>query len=158
MKRVLNATLVMIFSGFMSNLTAAAEVISENNEHFVTTDRYTQTSIKPRTDQLMPLDALVNFAFGDEVKTVGAAVLEMLEGSGYRWSAPFSTGDALLHDLALPVVNRDIGPIRLREALTTVAGPAWRLRVDDLHRVIWFESAQAQEPIKKSIWRKKVVK
>ena len=71
MKRVLNATLVMIFSGFMSNLTAAAEVISENNEHFVTTDRYTQTSIKPRTDQLMPLDALVNFAFGDEVKQWG---------------------------------------------------------------------------------------
>ncbi|STQ14869.1 pilus biogenesis protein PilL [Enterobacter cloacae] len=39
----------------------------------------------------------------------------------------------------LPAVQRDIGPVRLSEALQIVAGPAWRLKVDDVNREICFE-------------------
>ncbi len=117
----------------------AADVVRDDQEYFVTTDRYTQASIKPRSDQLSPLDTLVNFAFSDEISTVGGAIREMLEGSGYAWSAPAGVADdARLNQLPLPVINRDIGPVRLRDGLATVAGVAWQLNVDELNRVIWF--------------------
>lgn len=131
--------LVMVVLGLQSLSSFAADVVRDDHEYFVTTDRYTQSSIKPRADQLSPLDTLVNFAFGDEVKTVGSAVREMLEGSGYAWSAPVGeVDDSRLDQLPLPVINRDIGPVRLRDGLSTMAGIAWQLNVDELNRTVWF--------------------
>jgi conjugative transfer region protein (TIGR03748 family) len=117
----------------------AVEVAQNDQTFFVSTDRYSQSSIKPRADQLSPLDTLVSFAFGDEVKTVGTAVREMLDGSGYVWSAPLGeVDDNRLNGLPLPVINRDIGPVRLRDGLSTLAGVAWQLHVDELSRKVWF--------------------
>ncbi len=38
----------------------------------------------------------------------------------------------------LPAVQRKIGPMRLSEALQVVAGPAWRMSVDEVNREVCF--------------------
>jgi len=106
-------------------------------EESVKTDRYTLVSIEPKGDQKEPLTTVVSMSFGADIRTVGEAVTELLNGSGYRWQ--LHEDDASLNSMPLPSVIRSLGPIRLNEALTTVAGQAWLLQVDELHRIVWFE-------------------
>lgn len=52
----------------------------------------------------------------------------------------------------LPAVQRKIGPMRLSEALQIVAGPAWRMSVDEVNREVCFVLrdawlAQAKTPV-----------
>lgn len=47
--------------------------------------------------------------------------------------------DAIGRSRPLPAVQRDIGPVKLSEALQVLAGPAWRLKVDEVNREICFE-------------------
>jgi conjugative transfer region protein (TIGR03748 family) len=105
---------------------------------YVTTDRYTSVNIKPRADQYDALDSLVTFVFSEDVKTVGDAIRNALEGSSYSWQAPAKIDNSGLDTLSLPVVNRDMGPTRLRDALSALAGSAWDLQVDVQSRTLWF--------------------
>jgi conjugative transfer region protein (TIGR03748 family) len=115
----------------------ASQVASALNE-VARTDRYTLTKIEATSDQQRPLMAITTLSFGKEVLTVGDAIKETLIGSGFQWQSPDSQ-DQLLNSLPLPAVVRVMGPIRLAEALQTIAGEAWILRTDNLHRVVWFE-------------------
>lgn len=58
--------------------------------------------------------------------------------SGYSLCPSSSTTFSELLGWLLPGVQRNIGPVRLSEALQIVAGPAWRLRVDDVNREVCF--------------------
>ena len=100
-------------------------------------DRYTLSKVEATEDQKAPLKTVVTLTFSKDVGTIGEAITELLNGSGYKW-APKADDDSL-HMLQLPSVVRTIGPIRLNDALTTIAGEAWQLRVDELHRVVWFD-------------------
>jgi type IV pili sensor histidine kinase/response regulator len=42
----------------------------------------------------------------------------------------------VLYRQALPAVQYQLGPMRLRTALQVLAGPAWQLEVDDVQRVV----------------------
>ena len=106
------------------------------------TDRYTLVSIEARSDQALPLTTLTNVTLGRDIQTVGDAIHEVLKGSGYRWQSD-GHNDSLLNNLPLPAVVRRMGPVRLSAALQTLAGEAWILRMDNLHRVVWFEVNQA---------------
>lgn len=119
-----------LLAGLMSSTLALAE-------ESVKTDRYTLVKVEPKGDQKEPLTTIVSMSFGADIRTVGEAVTELLNGSGYRWQ--LHEDDASLNSLPLPSVIRSLGPIRLNEALSTVAGQAWSLQVDELHRVVWFE-------------------
>ena len=44
-----------------------------------------------------------------------------------------------LYALPLPAVHLHLGPMTLRDALLTLAGPAWELHADDRARQICFE-------------------
>jgi type IV pili sensor histidine kinase/response regulator len=44
-----------------------------------------------------------------------------------------------LYALPLPAAHRHLGPMTLRDALLTLAGPAWELHADDRARQICFE-------------------
>lgn len=108
------------------------------------TDRYTLASMEARSDQAKPLSTIVSVSLGSDVTTVGDGITELLKGSGYRWQ---SVGDVdlLLNKLPLPSVVRNLGPIRLSDALQMLAGEAWVLRVDNLNRVVWFEVSNPAE-------------
>lgn len=111
------------------------------NQEFVRTDRYTLAALEVQSDQKSPLTTITHISLGRDITSVGGAIHELLKGSGYRWQG---SEDQMLNDLPLPDVVRNMGPIRLEDALSTLAGNAWTLKVDDMHRVIWFEvDAQA---------------
>lgn len=106
------------------------------------TDRYTLVSMEAMSDQAKPLSTITSVSLGRDIGSVGAAINELLKGSGYRWQSQ-DGADQLLNDLPLPAVVRKMGPIRLSDALQTLAGEAWMLRTDNLNRVVWFEVNQS---------------
>lgn len=116
--------------------------LAQSPAEYVRTDRYTLARVEVLPEQQEPLRAVATFTFGSHVRTVGDALREMLKGSGYRWEPTMITveeqSDALLNTLPLPAVLRNLGPVRLDDALHAVAGEAWVLNVDPLHRKVWF--------------------
>ncbi len=70
---------------------------------------------------------------------VGDALRHVLRRSGYRLC---DTADATaLYALPLPAAHLHLGPLMLRDALLTLAGPAWRLNVEEGARVLCFTPA-----------------
>lgn len=129
--------------GVLTSNTLASELIKLNDgRNFIRTDRYTLSQVQVREDQLAPLETVITLGFGSNVITVGDAIQELLSGSGYRWVIENERSDQLLNQLELPLVNRDLGPIKLRDALITVVGRAWELEVNELTRQISFNVAQ----------------
>lgn len=88
-----------------------------------------------------PLQAVIKqVRFSSKVKTVGVAILTVLKNSGYRVSYKHlepKTKD--LFRLALPVIQRNMGPLTVEQVLTTLAGDPWILVVDREHRLISFQ-------------------
>ena len=87
------------------------------------------------------LSAIVRVEFPGSVTRVGQAVEHLLQPSGYRLSpqqAAESTRQSLLN-LPLPEPHRMLGPMPLKTALETLAGPAFRLVEDPVHRLVSFE-------------------
>ena len=67
---------------------------------------------------------------------VGDALRHVLRRSGYRLC---DTADATaLYALPLPAAHLHLGPLMLRDALLTLAGPAWDVSVDDGARQVCF--------------------
>lgn len=65
---------------------------------------------------------------------------DILRYSGYTLIESHQQSTDLQNTLKkpLPLVDRDLGPMSLRQALTVLAGPAFTLSVDPLHRTINF--------------------
>ena len=68
---------------------------------------------------------------------------ELLADQGYRLG---STDSGIqkeqlrdLFSLPLPKVHRQLGPMTLKDALETLAGPAWLLVEDPAKRIVSFE-------------------
>ena len=127
----------LLFIAVSSALPCSAE------EQYVTTDRYTLVKLEAADAQREPLKAVITLSFGSDITTVGNAIEELLKGSGYQWQKSKSANDSLVSDqllfeLPLPSVLRTIGPLRLEEALSVVAGEAWQIQTDELNRTIWF--------------------
>ena len=104
--------------------------------------RYSTVAAAPRLEQLNPLSAMVTVAFPRRtVRTVGEALQHLLRQSGYRLAAAEASDPALqiLVSRPLPAVQRQLGPCRLQDGLTTLAGPIYRLVVDPPHRLVSFE-------------------
>ena len=127
----------------------------EPAEHYIRTDRYTLIRSTAQGDQLDPLSTLVRVSFGPDIATVGDAIHELLEHSGYRLSYGSSENcflaEGLLFVQPLPAPLRDIGPLPLREGLAALAGRAWEMDVSELGRTLAFRireqyrsSAEAQ--------------
>ena len=112
-------------------------------EEYARTDRYTLVSMEAQSDQSNPLSAITSVSLGRDITSVGDAVNELLKGSGYRWQSKDGS-DQLLNEFPLPEIVRNIGPLRLRDALQTLAGEAWSLRTDNLNRIVWFEKCASE--------------
>ena len=129
--------LVVAATGFFS-LTASA-----NN--LVQTDRYTLTRLGPTQQQLSPMNAMVNIRFSPRVGNIEQALYELLDGSGLKLVHPESEEqypvpvDSILMRQPLPGMHSELGPMTLREALSTLGGSAWHLRYNELGRQVWFE-------------------
>lgn len=77
--------------------------------------------------------------------TVGDALRHLLLRSGYTLCEDDPAVTALC-SLPLPAAHLQLGPLFLRDALLTLAGPAWDLQVDDVARQVCFTRADAAAP------------
>ncbi|EMH4079091.1 pilus assembly protein PilL [Serratia marcescens] len=95
-------------------------------------DRYLLVSTDPAAVQRDPLSQIIDIRIPASVKPT---VADALRQSGYSLCA---TGPAngVLYRQSLPMVQYQLGPMRLRTALQVLAGPAWQLEVDDVQRVV----------------------
>ena len=108
--------------------------------------RYATVRAVPTLAQANLLSAMVRVQFPGSVITVGQAVDHLLQTSGYRLAseAAADPSRAILLDLPLPEPHRALGPMPLKTALETLAGPAFRLVEDPLHRLVSFERCEAR--------------
>ena len=108
--------------------------------------RYASLIAAPTQAQTNLLSKMVTVKFPSRVKTVGAAIQQLMRGSGYRLAGA-SAADPARFDLLnfpLPTAHRSLGPMSLHEALETLGGPAFRLVEDPLHRLISFERCDSR--------------
>lgn len=107
--------------------------------------RYTLVELTPEDAQrdLMAqvIDVSIPLSIGTNQVSVGDAMRYVLERSGYRLCNTASIFDAL----PLPVAHSHLGPLTLRNALTTLAGPTWTLHVNQSIREVCFV-APTQSP------------
>ncbi len=103
--------------------------------------RYSELRAMPTVAQTDLLSTTITIQFPERIQTLGEAVHYLLQRSGYRLAdrraANSITADLL--GLPLPAVHRNLGPIMLKQALETLAGPVFRLVQDPVHRLISFE-------------------
>ena len=87
---------------------------------------------------------ITRMRFPQEVATVGDALVYLLARSGYRFDEARSPwAQTILLPQPLPEVHRDLGPIHLAEALSVLAGSAWRLKANPLYRTLIIEPTEA---------------
>lgn len=102
-------------------------------------DRYTLVSTRPAEAQRDPLNQIVDIRMPAQVVSrVGEGLRYLLLESGYSLCSGDATLYAELFSKSLPAVQRSVGPMRLSDALQVLAGPAWRLHVDDVNREVCF--------------------
>ena len=107
--------------------------------------RYSMIAATPTEAQAELLATTMTVRIPERIQTLGEAVRYLLQRSGYRLANAESIGPetVALFALPLPAVHRSLGPMRLRDALETLAGPAFRLVQDPVHRLITFERCTA---------------
>lgn len=98
--------------------------------------------------QRNPLQQTFSGTLPAEVKTVGAAIIYLLQGSSYRIAPPTRTEfDVMYTLLNLPVaeVQRAYEQVQLAEILQLLGGSAFQVMVDDVHRVIGYQLQAAYQ-------------
>ena len=139
---------------FLAGFCTVASVNLQAND--IQVGRYSLSAATPTEAQADLLEATITVQFPDRVQTIGEAVRHLLQQSGYRLADSEATGpeSAYLFALALPAVQRSLGPMTLKRALQTLAGPVFHLIEDPVHRLVAFElcvmeweSTQAKAPI-----------
>ena len=99
--------------------------------------RYTLIELVPEPAQGDLLQQTVEVSIPPTLDAnVGDAMRHVLLRSGYRLCD--AADAAALYALPLPAAHLRLGPLVLRDALLTLAGPAWDLSVDDLTRQVCF--------------------
>ena len=117
-------------------------VVSANLQaNDVQVGRYSLLAAAPTEAQVDLLATTITVRFPDRIQTVGDAVRYLLQRSGYRLAHIESIGPETiaLFALPLPAVHQNLGPMSLRDALETLAGHAFNLVQDPVHRLITFE-------------------
>jgi conjugative transfer region protein (TIGR03748 family) len=100
--------------------------------------RYTLVELAPEAAQRDLLLQVIDVSMPATLPaTVGDALRYVLLRSGYRLCANDAQASTL-YQFPLPAAHLRLGPITLREALLTLAGPAWDLRIDDTARRVCF--------------------
>lgn len=105
--------------------------------------RYVTVENIPTIEQKDVLRTIVLLDFPTEFNTVGLALQDLLSTQGLRLgvadSVEHSRALLKLLDKPLPKVHRTLGPMSLKDALETLAGPSWYLVQDPLNRFVSFE-------------------
>lgn len=106
------------------------------------TGRYMTANIGAQADQVNPLLTVVTFKFTPDIQTIGQALNQVLQYSGYSLVSVADQSQAVQETLTkpLPYSVRNLGPIQIQNALTVLMGQdVFTLVVDPLHRLVNFD-------------------
>jgi conjugative transfer region protein (TIGR03748 family) len=129
---------------------AIADVIQIN--------RYATVANKPLAAQINPLLAVQQIHFPQDVKTVGQAIEWWLQYSGYSLVAKEKQPESLQAVMlqTLPKIDRNLGPLRVKEGLEVLAGQqVFILVVNPLLREVNFKLKSNYQPVVKKAVRSK---
>ncbi|MEL7551445.1 PilL N-terminal domain-containing protein [Pseudomonas protegens] len=109
--------------------------------------RYTLVELAPTAVQRDLLLQIIDVSMPEDTRTtVGDGLRHVLKRSGYGLCQRAHAVNAL-YALPLPAAHLHLGPMTMRDALLTLAGPAWELHVDDRTRQICFERPGDDEKV-----------
>ena len=101
--------------------------------------RYTLVELAPTAAQRDLLLQTIDVSMPEDARaTVGDGLRHVLKRSGYQLCETAHAVTAL-YALPLPAAHLHLGPMTLRDALLTLAGPAWEVHADDRTRQVCFE-------------------
>lgn len=102
--------------------------------------RYMTAKDGAKPEQIDLLQQEMQVKFPESVQTVGDAMKYLLKTSGYSLIPEDKQSDALKTTLSKPLaaVDRNFGPVSLKEGLSTLAGPVFELVQDPLNRMVDF--------------------
>jgi conjugative transfer region protein (TIGR03748 family) len=125
------ATLIATF--FFSNAFAT--------DNAANIGRYLSVAQKPLSSQRDLLSQTIQLRFPQPVQTIGDAIDHLLRYSGYSLVSESKRTSVLKNTLqkTLPLVDREFGPMTLRDALTILIGTAFTLVEDPLNREVDFQ-------------------
>lgn len=105
-----------------------------------TIGRYLTVEDKPKAAQVDLLSQTIQVRFPQNIQTIGDALQYVLRYSGYSLADTTKQSPALKNTLTkpLPLIDRNFGPMPLKDALITLAGPAFSLLQDPLNREVNF--------------------
>lgn len=116
--------------------------------------RYSTVAVTPSDAQINPLETIVEIHFPQKTKTINQAITLLLNNTGFSL-APFKKlSPEMITTLKkpLPIVDRNLGPITIHQALEVLMGTdVFQLDVDALNREINFKlQKQYADSTKKS--------
>lgn len=128
---------IIVLSGLL--FITSACFARESND--VQIGRYTTVTAIPKKAQQDLLSQTVQVRFPQNVQTIGDAMNYLLRFSGYSLIPEAKQSQSLKLTLSkpLPAIDRDFGPMVLKDALITLAGSAFSLEQDPLNRQINFK-------------------
>lgn len=132
----------------MAFLFFASPIFAHDSKMMI--GHYLSLENKPTEAQINLLSQIIQVRFPQEVQSIGDAMIYMLRYSGYSLIDEGKQSPALKNTLRkpLPIIDRNFGPMSLKDALTTLAGPAFTLVHDPLNREVDFKLKPA------ATWRK----
>lgn len=130
---------IMITLGI--TLMGIAPLLTLAGEKSTQVGRYLTVANKPKQAQINLMDQIIQIRFPQDVHTVGEAVNYVLRFSGYSLISEKDMQSEVKNTLEkpLPFIDREIGPVTLKDALTVLAGSAFHLSHDPVTRTINFK-------------------
>lgn len=109
-------------------------------ENVTQVGRYLTLENKARLSQIELLSQTIQLRFPQNIQTIHEAMTYLLRFSGYDLVPINHMNKEIQITLSksLPLVDRDLGPIPLKDALTILAGPAFVLMQDPINRTVDF--------------------
>ncbi|PJG82769.1 hypothetical protein [Caviibacterium pharyngocola] len=120
----------------------------QSHPEIVRYGRYTLVSVSPELGQRYLLDQLVTVNVPQRNRKVFNATVEQglqatLKNTGLSLCAGFTPTTPsevpTLFSRSLPQIHYQFGPMKLREALQMLAGPAYELTLNDIQRIVCFK-------------------
>jgi len=141
---------IIIFLGAATALVITQALFAAENDTPI--ERYLVVSNQASPSQADPLAQIIQVKFPLSVKTLGDAMNYLLRFSGYKLVDESSLKSNIRDFLKLPLpeTTRNIGPIKLEDALLTLSGDSIGMLIDPVHRLISFRLMPDYLPLYKA--------
>ncbi len=121
-------------------VTPSQSVTPNNTSPSSEVGRYITTLNVAKPDQINPLLTVATFKFTPNTQTVGQAVNQVLQYSGYALAPHASPIVEQTLAKPLPYSVRELGPLPIKDALSVLMGESvYILVIDPLHRLVTFD-------------------